>query len=329
MKGIITHHALCNRCHMTQFTQYFYSKYAKSSTQDNRLFYTNLGRSWSGFVYHRDSKNYLVLFDNDDGSGGTPADCKLQWHPFQKVISEHQISDYIIFKAQCGNLPEQKQHYPFHWDVYPTGIMSDDPRIIHEKSKTFKTVNNPQIDVLFVGGRVHENNLPYCWPKNRNLNQWWVGNRKIGYEKLLKIKESRKDLNIMAIDNLLPNESYYDVVANSKICLDFPGVGQSSRKFFEFLVLGKCVLSLMQQPTCWELREDKHYASLGHDFNYEMLELRINQLLSTGEWSQIARNTQEIKHKLTHEFVGDYVISTVDKHIDNKIINPDYRVVYR
>jgi hypothetical protein len=207
--------------------------------------------------------------------------------------------------------------------------MSDDPRVIHEKSKTFKTVANPTIDVLFVGGRVHENNSPYCWPKNRNLNQWWVGNRKIGYEKLLRIKNSRKDLNIVAVDNLLPGGSYYDTVANSKICLDFPGVGQSSRKFFEFLVLGKCVLSLTQQPTCWDLREEKHYASLGYDFNYEMLELRIDRLLSTGEWSQIARNTQEIKHKLTHEFVGDYVISTIDKHIDNKNINPDYHVIYR
>jgi hypothetical protein len=328
VKGEITHYDLCSRCHVNIFSQRLFEKFGRSAQRTHKLGSNNLGRSWSGFIYRRDQKNWLVLFDSDDGTGGTPADCKIVWSNFQGIVNEFQVSDYVIFKAQFANLPEQAQHYPFKWDVYPTAIMADDPRHTHELAKSLQKHDNPEIDVLFVGGRVHENNKPYCWPKNRDISQWWVGNRRIGYEKLLSIKNKRRDLNIIAVDDLLVGQSYYDVVANSKICLDFPGVGQSSRKFFEFLVLEKCALSLQQQVTCWDLVPDKHYASLGFDFYYETLENKIDYLLTSNTWKTVSANTRELKSKLTHDFVIDYVSKTLDEHIDKKTNDCNFHVSY-
>lgn len=328
MKGKITHYNLCGRQHVNLFSRRFFRTYGNNAVIDPLLGPENLGRSWSGFVYRRDAKSWLVLFDSDDGSGGTPADCKLIWSNFQNVIERYKIDDYVIFKAQYANLEQQAQHYPFKWDVYPTGIMSDDPNVIHARSSSFKMSENPDIDVLFVGGRVHENNKPYCWPKNRNLNQWWVGNRKIGYEKLLAIKSARPDLNIVATDGLMPGSTYYDAVTRAKICIDFPGVGQSSRKFFEFVVLGKCVLSLLQQRTCWDLQPDVHYSSLGFDFDYNTLENKIDSLLKNNAWKSFETECNTIKHRLTHEWVSQYVVETLDNHIDKKTKDTSFHTTY-
>jgi hypothetical protein len=201
--------------------------------------------------------------------------------------------------------------------------MTNDPDRVFKVADTLPKVKQ-DIDALFVGGRVHERNKPYCWPKNRNTNQHWPTNRVIGYAKLLEIKERRKDLNIVTYDNLMPPDEYYSVINRTKVCLDFPGIGVSSRKFYEFLVLGKCVLALPQNNCCWPLKEWEHYASLRTpqvcdppDYDYEHLERKIDYLLEhEGVRHDIEKRAAALRPFMSHEAVGEYTAKTFDEFVD-------------
>lgn len=316
MKGNIIKYGVETRDHMINFHNKFYTSYGSNAFRDDRMTPQNLGRNWSCFLYERAGKNYMCMFDSDDGSGGTPADCKLIWSKFHEITTQHGVQDYIVFKIQHTPISEHRQFYPFKRDVYPLALMTNEP------DRVFKLADNmvakeQDIDVLFVGGKVHDHNNPYCWPKHRNTNQHWPTNRKIGYGKLLEIKERRKDLNIVAVDRLLQHGDYYDLVNRTKICLDFPGIGVSSRKFYEFLALGKCVLALRQNNCCWPLEENVHYASLGVDFDYTSLESRIDQLLADPQLrSRVGSNAASLRPYMSFDAVGRYVIDTLDAFVD-------------
>ncbi len=330
MKGKITRYGADDRDHLVSFLNRFYSKRAAEATVDEKMTPQVLGKNWSCFLYERDGKNFLVFFDGDDGSGGTPSDCKLNWQRFQNLINHYNVADYMVFKIQHAPLSEQRQFYPFKRDVYPLALMTNDPERVFRLADEMKP-KEQDIDVLFVGGKVHDHNYPYCWPKHRNVNQHWPTNRKIGYSKLLEMKERRKDLNIVAIDKLLQHGDYYDLVNRSKVCLDFPGIGVSSRKFYEFLVLGKCVLALKQNNCCWPLHEGVHYWSLGVDYGYELLERRIDFLLSEPELrATVGRNAAALRPHMSFDAVGEYVEREVelfvDRYLDGTI--EDHRLRY-
>lgn len=316
MKGRITHYGLDNRDHLVYFLKKHYARWSPNASQDARMTPETYGKNWSSYVYERDSKRYLVLFDGDDGSGGTSSDCKLNWWKFRDVLEAHKIDDYLVFKIQYAPISDQRQFYPFKLDVYPLALMTNDPPKFFGIADSLPK-KEQDIDVLFVGGRVHEHNRPFCWAKHRNLNQWWPGNRKIGYEKLIEIKERRKDLKIELFDGLCKADQYYDLVNRTKICIDFPGIGLSSRKFYEFLAMGKCILALKQNISCWPLEENVHYASLGLDFDYVELEATIDSLLSDPDRrSKIGLAGRALRPQMTHESVSDYVVRTVDEHVD-------------
>ncbi len=317
MKGRITQYGVDPRDHLVYFLRKHYSRWAPTASEDVRMAPETLGKNWSCAVYERDGKSWLICFDGDDGSGGTTSDCKLNWWRFDEVLMRHKIDDYIIFKIQHASISDQRQFYPFKLDVYPLGLMTNHPDNIVKLSDSLPK-KEKDIDVIFVGGRVHEHNRPFVWAKNRDLNQWWPGNRKIGYEKLLEIKARRKDLRIETFDGLCPADQYYDLINRSKICLDYPGIGLSSRKFYEFLVMGKCVLALKQNNSPWPLYENVHYASLGLDFDYTRLESTIDGLLQDPELRmQLETKAKSLRPEMTHEAVSEYVIRTVDEHIDS------------
>ncbi len=319
MKGKIIRYGIDDRDHLVHFHNKFYAQYAPNAIQDVHMTPQILGKNWSCFLYERDEKHFLCFFDGDDGSGGTPSDCKLVWSRFQNLINHYQIHDYAIFKIQHTPYSEHREFYPFKYDVYPLALMTNDPSRVFKLADEMKP-KKQDIDVLFVGGKVHDHNKPYCWPKHRNTNQHWPTNRKIGYGKLLDIKERRKELNIVAIDHLLQHGDYYDLVNRSKICLDFPGIGVSSRKFYEFLVLGKCVLALQQNNCCWPLEQNKHYWSLGEDFNYDLLEARIDFLLKEPELrATLGHNAAALRPFMSFESVGDYVIKTFEQFVNHNL----------
>ncbi len=336
MKGKILRFGVDNRDHLVNFLEKFYKRHAIGVERDQSMTPEILGKNWSCFVYEREGKNFLCLFDGDDGSGGTPADCKLVWPKFQSLIDHYKINDYLIFKIQHTPRSDQKQFYPFKTDVYPFALMTNDPERIFRIADSLPKVEQ-DIDVLFVGGRVHERNKPYCWAKHRNTNQHWPTNRLIGYEKLLEIKRRRTDLNIVAVDGLLPADQYYETVNRAKICLDFPGIGVSSRKFYEYLVLGKCILALPQNNCCWPLKEWEHYAALRTidyqpDYNYDQLESNIDHLLSQiGIRTDVGRRAAKLRSLVSHEAVGDYVVRTLDEFAESCLDGTirDKRVEYK
>lgn len=323
MKGRITRCGVDTRDHLVGFLEKFYDKHAYGSPRDQHMTPETLGKNWSCFLYEREGKNFLCFFDGDDGSGGTPSDCKLNWTRFQNLFDHYNVADFAVFKIQHATVSEQRMFYPFKRDVYPLALMTNDPGRIFKVADSLPKVEQ-DIDVLFVGGRVHERNKPYCWPKNRNTNQHWPTNRVNGYAKLLEIKERRKDLNIVACDGLMPPNEYYDVVNRTKVCLDFPGIGVSSRKFYEFLVLGKCVLALPQNNCCWPLKEWDHYASLRMpqvcdppDYDYEHLERKIDYLLEhEAIRHDIEKRAAALRPLMSHEAVGEYTAKTFDEFVD-------------
>ncbi len=324
MKGRITHYGIDDRDHLVHFLTKFYQKNAQGSVVDNNLTPQVLGKNWSCFVYERDGKNFLCLFDGDDGSGGTPSDCKMNWTRFQNVINHYKIVDYAVFKIQHAPPGEQRTFYPFKRDVYPLALMTNDPDRIFKVADSLSKVEQ-DIDVLFVGGRVHDHNYPYCWPKQRNTNQHWPTSRRIGYERLLEIKEHRKDINVVTFDGLTPPDEYYSLINRSKVCLDFPGIGMSSRKFYEFMVLGKCVLALPQNNSCIGYLEWQHYASLRvpdihggpPDYKYNELERKIDYLLThEGIRRDLERRAAALRPVMSHEAVGEYTEKTFDEFVD-------------
>lgn len=316
MKGHILRYGLDDRDHLVHFLNGFYRRNAKDEIVDDKMTPQVLGKNWSAYLYERRGKNFLVMFDADDGSGGTPADCKLVWPRFQNLLTHYDVQDYLIFKVQHTSIPEHREFYPFKTDVYPFALMTNFPKKIFKVADEMKPVEK-DIDVLFVGGRVHDHNFPYCWPKHRDTNQHWPTNRKIGYSKLLEIKGRRPDLNIVAVDGLLPPDQYYSTVNRTKICLDFPGIAVSSRKFYEFMVLGKCVVALEQNNCCWPLEENVHYVSLGQDYNYRTLESTIDRLLKNPEIvDEVGKAAAALRPHMSHEAVGEYVERTVDAHVE-------------
>jgi len=104
----------------------------------------------------------------------------------------------------------------------------------------------------------------------------------------------------------------------SKICIDLPGVGLSSRKFYESLVFGKCVLSLRQQHTPWSCEENIHYCSMEEDLDFESLESKIDYLLKNEEIRKnIEKNVSLLENDLTLESIISKVENFINKKIDN------------
>lgn len=326
MNGKIVRYGMDTRDHLVGFLTNFYKKNAFYAVQDEYMSSSTLNKNWSCFLYECENKNFLCFFDGDDGSGGTPFDIKLNWPRFQNLLSHYNVVDYMIFKIQHTSRPEARQFYPFKQDVYPLALMTNEPERIFRLADQMNP-KEQDIDVLFVGGKVHDHNNPYCWPKHRNVNQHWPTNRKIGYNKLLEIKERRKDLNIVAVDNLLKHDDYYDLVNRTKICLDFPGIGLSSRKFYEFLVLGKCILALPQNNCCWPLGEWEHYASLRTkdyqpDFEYNELEKNIDHLLARPlQRAAIAQRAAALRPFMSFDAVSDYVKKTFEQFVEWNLNN--------
>ena len=316
MNGTIVRFGVDTRDHLINFQSHFYKKHGTWSVRDDKFSSETLGKNWSAFLYEDYGKNFLVLFDGDDGSGGTPTDCKLVWNRFHNLVNHYGVTDYLILKIQHAVDPEQRQFYPFKRDVYPLGLMANDPDRVFAMAPRFGVGVERDIDVLFVGGRVHDKNGLYCWPKHRDAIQHWPTNRKAGYAKLLEIKARRPDLRIAAYDDVITPDRYYELVARSKVCLDFPGIGLSSRKFYEFLVLGKCVLALRQNSSPWPLREDVHYSSLGTDYAYDALETAIDRLLlDDSRRESIETAARALAPSMTFDAVSDYVAATVDDFV--------------
>jgi len=308
-----------SRDHIRLFQQEFFKKnLSKNAKFDQRFSTEKLGRNFSGFIFEKDQKKLLILLDVDDGSGGTPSDCKIVWSSLAEIQREYLPHDMMIIKSQVNRNPEYNQFYPFKEDIFPLGIFSNEPHKIFSSKQKYKEAEIQDIDVFYAGGLKHEKNRPYCWPKNRDIKKWWSGASIRGYKKLLEIKEKRPDIKFALFDNSLPANEFYTLMRRSKICIDLPGVGLSSRKFYESLVFGKCVLSLRQQHTPWSCEENIHYCSMEEDLDFESLESKIDYLLKNEEIRKnIEKNVSLLENDLTLESIISKVENFINKKIDN------------
>ena len=316
---MITAYGLSNRDCTIALQNEIFQKFnvIQYGTYDEKLSDSSLGKNLLGFIYENDGKKLLVLVDGDDGSGGTPTDCKIVWHAFNNILQQYQPNDYIIFKLQVNSDPECNQFYPFKNNVYPIGIFTNNPYAIFEVKKSLPQTNK-DIDVFFPGGRKFSKNRPYAWPKHRDIRKWWAGAAIRGYEKLLNIRESRKDLNIVCLDQNVSQREFFDLVSRSKVCIDFPGIGLSTRKFYEYCVLEKCVISLKQQLTCWPCEENVHYVSLGEDLNFDSLEEKIDFVIGNVEFrNNIENNLRLIENDLRIESIASFVCNKIEQHVKN------------
>jgi hypothetical protein len=288
----------------------------QSSVYDSKMSTENLGRNFSAFLYEKNNKKLLVLLDIDDGSGGTPSDCKIIWSSLFELQQRYKPHDMMILKSQVHPNPEYNQFYPFKEDVYPIGIFSNDPQRVFNVREKFSKPEVQDIDVFYAGGVKHAKNRPYCWPKNRDIRKWWSGSSILGYKKLLEIRDKRPDIKFALFDESLPANDFYSLMRRSKVCIDLPGVGLSSRKFYEYMVFGKCVLALKQQFTPWPCEENIHYCSMGEDLDYETMESRIDFLLKNND---IRKNIEENVSSISNDLTMHSMIDRVEKIINQKI----------
>ena len=321
---MITRYGLNNRDQISIFQKVLLERnISKDSKLDIEMSTESLGRNFSSFVCERDGKKLLVLLDIDDGSGGTPSDCKIIWSSLHSIMVKHRPHDMIVLKSQVNRNPEYNQFYPFKEDVYPIGIFSNNPDKVFQLKKSCPPLVQ-DIDVFYAGGYKHSKNRPYVWPKNRDIGKWWSGASVRGYEKLLSLREKRKDIKFALYDDSLPADQFYNLMRRSKICIDLPGIGLSSRKFYEYFVFEKCVLALRQQYTPWECEENIHYCSMEEDINFDSFEEKIDYLLSNPQARHtIERNVSEIGNQLTL----DYMIKRVENIIREKLNCMDEKYV--
>lgn len=315
---MITHFGKNNRDHIQVFQQRLMENtLAKNATYDHRMSTEKLGKNFSSFIYEKNDKKLLVLLDTDDGSGGTPSDCKIVWSTLFEIQQLYKPHDMIILKSQVNRNPEYNQFYPFKEDVYPIGIFSDDPSKAFFMKEKYHEVEK-DIDVFYAGGYKHAKNRPYCWPKNRDIKKWWSGSSIRGYKKLLEIKDKRPDINFALFDESLSAENFYSLMRRSKVCIDLPGVGLSSRKFYEYMVFGKCVLSLRQQYTPRPCEENVHYCSMEEDLDYNSMEQKIDFLLKNEKARiDIEKNVNSVVDHLTLESMVQRIERIIDQKIEN------------
>lgn len=325
---MITSYGLNNRDQILNFQNLLLKRNTTLNSRHDRSMDTEvLGRNFSSFIYENDGKKLLVLLDVDDGSGGTPSDCKIIWASLHSILQNHKPHDMIVLKSQVHCNPEYNQFYPFKEDVYPIGIFSNNADAVFENKRKYQPCEQ-DIDVFYAGGYKHAKNRPYCWPKNRDIRKWWSGSSVRGYEKLLEIKSNRPDIKFALFDESVPADQFYSLMRRSKICIDLPGIGMSSRKFYECMVFGKCVIALKQQFTPWPCEENEHYVSLGEDLDYETMEAKIDFVLK----NESLRNKIESKvHEIEEHLRMSSMVSRVENILVKKInsmSNADYILQY-
>jgi hypothetical protein len=314
----ILYYGLDDRDHVINFYKKFYHRYNKPTTQfSNELSKEYLGKNFSGFIYKHNNNKILVLFDSDDGCGGTALDCKIIKHNLINIYRKYDIHAHLIFKCHHTSLPHFREFYGFKTNVFPFGLMTNNPQNIHNLFDSLPKIEQ-DIDVLFLGGKFSEHIKPLMWPEHRNINQWYVGCRTKGYNKLLEIKEKNKNYNMVVMEQKVDHKTFCNLLQRAKIYIDLPNIGLSSRAFFEGIVMEKCILALKQHNAPWPLNEWEHYASLGEDYDFDTMEKKITYLLNNPNViKEIEENTKKIKPCLNHDWLSEYVINTIVEFNNN------------
>jgi hypothetical protein len=303
-----------NREFMWSFEKYFYDKLGFGQP-DIPNCEDLLGRNFSYFIFEEGGKNWMVLLDADDGSGIALDNCKLFEDVKLDLMKKYDVVDYIIFKMQYSSKSPHNDCYPYSHKTYPLGYFPYFPQQIDDFKKTTDLMQPPTIDFLWMGTVNYEDNPP-VWPTGLDKKHWQLGQRIEGFEMIQSIKESRPDLNIVLSSDRIQYFDYLKLVSQSKVCLELPGVGNFTTRFFENLKMGKCILGkrlFLELP--YEIKADHHYISIDDWFE---LEEAMDYLLDNKRVRyDIMRNVRELWPKLTYEYALKHMLSTIKKELTN------------
>jgi len=308
-----------NREFMVEYEKFIYDKlnFGEPDIQNCEKL---LGRNFSFFIFQKEPfligdypRNYMVLFDADDGSGIALDNCKLYDDTFTELMKEYNVEDYIIFKMQYSSKSPHNDYYPYADKTHPLGYFPYFPHHIEQFKQTVNQFQAPTIDFLWMGTVNYEDNPP-VWPEGLDKKHWQLGQRLEGYEMVMSLKESRPDLNIVVSSDRIPYFDYLNMVMQSKVCLELPGVGNFTTRFFENLQLGKCILGkelYLELP--YEIKKGEHYIGVE---DWTKLEDSMDWLMDNPkERFSIMKNVKKLQPKLSHQYAFDNMIETINKHL--------------
>mgnify|MGYP003148428292 CR=1 FL=1 len=312
-----------NRPFMWSFEKYLYRQLnplCPSITDTDCEKY--LGRNFSYFIFDKYKNTYGVLLDSSDGSGAQPHDDSLKLEVWDKILKRNNVKDFIIFKMQCGANDIFNEYYPLPSSkTFPLGYFTDVPDWAYgyKKAMAYYYFARPKDIDFFWAGTIDYTHEPWAWPKKKDIRHWQPGQRIEGYKILKDIKERHPEWNIIISDKpQYPKDVYLDMIMRSKVCIELPGIGGFTTRFFENLILGKCILSrklLHQLP--YELKEDFHYASMGPDFS--KMEERMEELINNPrEMYTIETNTRLCQKYLTHEYAYENMVKVMEEQLWGK-----------
>jgi hypothetical protein len=211
-----------------------------------------------------------------------------------------------------------RQFYGFKTNVFPLGLLTNNPQNIHNISNNSPKVSQ-DIDVLCVGSGIRRDIKPIIWPEHRNINEWYPGHRVKIHEKIQSFKDKNlQKYNVVLLNERVDMKEFFNLLNRTKIYIEIPGMGLSTRSFCEALIMEKCILALKQHNAPWPLNEWEHYASLGEDYEFDIMEEKITYLLNNPNViKEIEENTKKIKPYLNHDWLSEYVMNTIAEFNNN------------
>lgn len=284
-----------------------------------------LGRNWSFFISSSpdDKSTKMVLFDADDCSGWLAEGFKLKKEGFDKIVSKFNVDEFIVFKAQYSESHIFNRFYPLQEWTYPLGYFCDNPeKIISAKSKIKKIpVEERDIDFLWIGS-LHDKadqRIKSVWPDDLSFDYWTPGIRRRCFDAVNKIAEKRRDWNIVCSDKRLEKDEYFDLLSRTKVCLDFPGIGYHTRRFFENMILEKfCLVYKNEMKLPYPIYDGQHFEFFDTDLS--KLEEKMEKTISNSEKIHtIEDNLRKDQRLFTYDFIVDNIKSVFLSHFGREI----------
>ena len=304
----IIEYARNNRPFLWSFEEYLYYKHPPSGKEFVPNCDEYLGRNTSYFVFEEEESTFAVMLEGSDGAGFRKGCHCVNKEVWQEILDRNNVKDFIVFKMQWGKEDIFNRHFAFPNKTHPLGYFPDYPIETYrfkEMDKYNNLLRKKDID-FFWAGTVNYTLAKDKWPEDIDINYWASRSRVEGYKALKQIKERHPEWNMVISDKPnFPKHQYLDMIMRAKICLELPGIGWFTTRFFENLMLGKCIMGRrLPHQLPYDLKEDVHYISIGD--NYEHLEDYMESYINDKDKIlEIERNVQTIQGYLTHEYALD------------------------
>ena len=208
--------------------------------------------------------------------GGKVYDVAVGYSDYLPIDEDCAKECDIYFKMQCS-----KEGYGYS-NIVPGGFVPDGKRLYFHLSKLRKLSDQKRF-LYDVYGR-------------------------FGLDYAREIREKAVDIlnrqNSFGFEGGMKKVSYHEFlreVAQSKICIDMPGLGDFCFRLINYLAIGTCVIAYPHRTTLHvPLIDRKHIVYVKEDFS-DLVELCEYYLENTEEREEIARNSREFFDLYLHK----------------------------